>query len=95
MCSVIHNLKDYFWLSIVSIFLRLFTPFFGDWYLAWLSVVLHNTFLQLDADGELILLYGLLDPVAAAGLVQGLDELRLRRLVVDRHLFHLGVAFLV
>ena len=50
---------------------------------------------QLDADGELILLDRLFDPVTATGLVQGLDELRFRRLVIHGHLFHLGVAFLV
>ena len=37
----------------------------------------------------------LFDPVTAAGLVQGLDELRFRRLVVHGQLLHLGVAFLV
>ena len=50
---------------------------------------------SLDADGELVLLYRLLDPMAAAGFVKGLDELRFRRLVVDCHLFHLRVSFLV
>ena len=50
---------------------------------------------SLDADGELVLLYRLLDPMAAAGFVKGLDELRFRRLVVDSHLFHLGISLLV